>query len=50
MGQPHGQARRGGKKNRKHRRNYRWAGADHSVTKYRQLHHIAPGARRSDKR
>jgi hypothetical protein len=46
MGQPHGQQRRGGKKNRKHRRNFRWAGVDHSTTKYRQLHHIAPDAKR----
>jgi hypothetical protein len=38
--------RRGGKTNRKHRRNYRWAGVDHSTTKYRLLHHIDPAAKK----
>lgn len=32
----------GGSGARKHRRNYRWAGVEHSTTKYRQLHHLAP--------
>lgn len=49
MGSPKGQQRRGGKKNRKHRRNYRWAGADHSVTKYRARHNISADAKRNKK-
>lgn len=39
-------ARRGGKKNRKHRRNFRWNYTDHPVTKYRARHGIPPGPRR----
>jgi len=42
-----GKARRGGKKNRKHRRNYRWDGIDHSITKYRAKHHIGPGPKKA---
>ncbi len=38
--------RRGGKTNRKHRRNYRWGGTDHSVTKYRMRHNIDPNKKR----
>ncbi len=45
-----GVQRRGGKKNRKHRRNYRWDGVDHSITKYRARHGIAPGPRKGAKR
>ena len=41
-----GVTRRGGKKNRKHRRNYRWAGVDHAITKYRARHGIGPGPRK----
>ena len=43
--------RQGGKKSRKHGRNYRWCerGADkstlHSTTKYRARHGIGPGPR-----
>ncbi len=38
--------KKGHKGTRKHRRNYRWAGVEHSTTKYRTRHHIDPAARR----
>lgn len=38
--------RRGGKKNRKHKRNFRWGGEYHSVTKYRAKHGIPAGPRK----
>jgi hypothetical protein len=38
--------RRGGKKSRKHGRNYRWDGVSHSMTKYRARHGIGPGPRK----
>ncbi len=38
--------RQGGKKSRKHGRNFRWDGVSHSVTKYRARHGIGPGPRR----
>lgn len=44
------QHRRGGKKNRKHRRSYRWGGVEHKTTKYRERHHIDPDKRRFGKK
>ena len=49
---PKPKKRQGGKKSRKHGRNYRWGeGFDgrsqtHSMTKYRARHGIGPGPRR----
>lgn len=38
--------KKGHKGTRKHRRSYRWAGVEHSVTKYRDRHRIPKDAKR----